>query len=181
MSIIIVRRGFTLIELIIVIVIMGMVAALVSSRLSHIAEHSSVLTPASVKNYLTAFNSSKRLDLFCYDNGTQCDLWEGDKKVRSSLVMESNGSLSVRRFDRFGHLVYADPAIHSEHGEIRDGSFEFFLYPDGVSSSLILESKGTFYAYTPLSDSVTEGDEEHVRAVFFNPALMNKDNYYGNH
>jgi prepilin-type N-terminal cleavage/methylation domain-containing protein len=179
MSIITVRRGFTLIELIIVIAIMGMVATLVSSRLSHIADHSSVLTPSSIKNYLSAFNSSKRVDLFCYDNCTHCDLWERDKKVRSSLIMESNATLRVKRFDRFGHLVNADPSIHSDHGEIREGNFEFTLYPDGVSSSLLLESDGKLFAYTPLADSVIDGDEEHVRSVFFNPELMNKDNYYG--
>jgi prepilin-type N-terminal cleavage/methylation domain-containing protein len=181
MSIIIVRRGFTLIELIIVIAIMGMVASLVSSRLSHIAEHSSVLTPATVKKYLAAFNSSKRLDLFCYNNCTQCDLWEGDKKVRSSLIIESNGSLSVRRFDRFGHLVSADPIVRSENGQIREGSFEFTFYPDGTSSSLLLESEGKFFAYTPLSDFVMQGNEEQVRTLVFNSALMNKENYYGNH
>ncbi|MDD2368330.1 MAG: prepilin-type N-terminal cleavage/methylation domain-containing protein [Sulfuricurvum sp.] len=174
-----IRRGFTLIELIIVIAIMGMVATLVSSRLSHIAEHSSVLTPSSIKNYLSAFNSTKRLDLFCYDNCTQCDLWEGDKKVRSSLVMESNGSLSVRRFDRYGHLVHADPSIRSEHGEMHEGNFEFSLYPDGVSSSLILESKGSFTAYTPLSDSVIQGDEDQLRASLYDSSLMNMENYYG--
>jgi prepilin-type N-terminal cleavage/methylation domain-containing protein len=179
MSIITVRRGFTLIELIIVIAIMGMVATLVSSRLSHIADHSSVLTPSSIKNYLSAFNSSKRLDLFCYDNCTHCDLWEGDKKVRSSLIMESNSSLSVRKFDRFGHLVNADPSIHSDHGEIREGNFEFTLYPDGVSSSLLLESDGKLFAYTPVSDSLIQGDEEQVRTLLYDSSLMNKDNYYG--
>ncbi|HZF69282.1 prepilin-type N-terminal cleavage/methylation domain-containing protein [Sulfuricurvum sp.] len=180
MSLIAVRKGFTLIELIIVIAIMGMVAALVSSRLTHIADHSSALTPSSIKNYLSAFNSNKRLELFCYDNCTQCDLWEGDKKVRSSLNMESNGSLRVRQFDRFGHLVYADPAIHSEGTAMRDGCFEFFLYPDGVSSSLILEAKGAFIVYSPLSDSVIQGDEEQIRTSLYDPSLMNKDSYYGN-
>jgi prepilin-type N-terminal cleavage/methylation domain-containing protein len=181
MSIITVRRGFTLIELIIVIAIMGMVASLVSSRLSHIADHSSALTPSTIKNYLSAFNSSKRLDLFCYNQCTQCDLWEGDKKVRSSLVMESNGTLSVRQFDRFGHLVYADPSIYSEHGEMQEGNFKFSLYPDGVSSALLLESGGKLFAYTPLSDLVLQGDEEQVRPLLYDSSLMNKDNYYGSH
>lgn len=179
MSIIVLRRGFTLIELIIVILIMGMVAGLVSSRLTHIANHLSVLTPATLKNYLSALSSDKRLDLLCYDNCTRCDLWEGDKKIRTDLLLESNGSLIVRRFDRFGHLVAADPVVRSDSDGMREGNFVFSLYPDGVTSSLIIESEGKLITYTPLSDPTISPDEEHLRTALYNMTLMNRESYYG--
>lgn len=175
------RRAFTLIELIIVILIMGMIAGLVSTRLSHIAEHSSVLTPATIKNYLSAFNSDKRLDLFCYDHCTRCDLWEGDKKIRNDLFLESNSSLSIRRFDRFGHLVFADPVIRSDMDGMKEGNFVFSLYPDGVTSSIIFETEGKYIAYTPLSGPVISTNEEQLRAQIYDTTLMNRESYYGGH
>lgn len=180
MQIITIRKGFTLIELIIVIIIMGIVATLISSRLSHFSEHSSVLTPATIKKYLIAFNAHEPLDLFCYDDCTKCDLWMDGKKVRSELILEHDSALSVVQFDHLGRLNNADPTIHLENEKMREGNFEFFLYPDGRSSALILSSKGNFFAYTPLSDLVKEADEEQLRDLLFHPELMNRDNYYGN-
>lgn len=173
------RRAFTLIELIIVILILGIVAGLVSSRLTHIAAPASILTPATLKNYLSAFNSDKRLDLLCYNNCTQCDLWEGDKKIRNALLLESNTSLSVRRFDRFGHLASSDPIVRLDSDGMREGDFVFTLFPDGVTSSLILESEGKLIAYTPLSDPTISPNEEHLRTAMYTMSLMNKESYYG--
>jgi len=179
MSVISDRRAFTLIELIIVIMVMGLVAGLVSSRLSHMADHSSTLTPKTLKNYLSAFNSNKRLDLFCYDHCTHCDLWEGDKKIRNALLLENNSSITVRRFDRYGRLVNADPAVRSDTDGMREGDFIFSLYPDGVTSSLILESEGKLIAYSPLSDLIISSDEEQLRTELYDTTLMKRESYYG--
>ncbi len=179
MPIIFLRKAFTLIELIIVIVIMGMIAGFVSSRLSLMSERSSVLTPATLKSYLSAFNSDKRLDLFCYDHSTRCDLWEGDKKIRNDLLLESNRSLSVRRFDRFGHLVFADPVVRTDVDGSREGNFVFSLYPEGVTSSLIFETEGKYIAYTPFSGPAISHDEEQLRTVIYDTTLMNRESYYG--
>ena len=175
-----IHKGFTLIELIIVIIIMGIVATLISTRLTHFSEHSSVLTPDTIKKYLIAFNSHKPLDLFCYDDCTKCDLWEDGKKVRSALILEHENALNVVQFDRLGNLIHADVAIHMENKKMKEGNFEFFLYPDGRSSPLILSSEEKIFAYTPLSDSVTQTDEEQLRNLLFKATLMNRDNYYGN-
>lgn len=175
-----ITKGFTLIELIIVIIIMGLVATLVSSRMGTFAEHSLALTPETIKKYLIAVHSHKPLHLFCYDHCSKCDLWEGEKRVRSALRLEHEGALHVMRFDRFGRLIFAEPAIHRENGVMREGNFEFFLYPDGKSSALILASKEKILAYTPLGEQVIKTDEEQLQNLLFNPALLNKDNYYGN-
>lgn len=181
MQIISSNRAFTLIELIIVITIMGLIATFVGTRLSTASNHSIVLTPETLKKYLTAFNSTKRLDLFCYADCTQCDLWEGDKKLRTSLSLESNNALRVRRFDRFGHLAVADPAVRFERNGIKDGCFEFSLYPDGLTSPLILESQGTFIVYSPLGVSRTSRNEDELRTLLYDTTLLNSGSYYGSH
>ncbi len=179
MSIITTRKAFTLIELMLVIVIMGIVATLVSSRLSSIADHTIILTPNTLKSYLSALNSTKRLELFCYDNCTQCDLWEGDTKIRTSLTLESASPLSVHRFDRFGRLVAADVAIRSDVEGMRSGCFKFSLTPDGISTPLILKSQEDFIVYTPLLDSPIHGNEEQLRKQLYDTTLTNTGSYYG--
>ena len=180
MSVTLTRRAFTLIELIIVITIMGMVASLVSSRLSNLENNNSVvLTPATLKNYLSALHSTHRLDLLCYENCTQCDLWEGDKKIRTSLVLENKAPLKPHRFNRYGHLIPADPAIRQDTEGMRSGCFEFSLYPDGTTTPLILESDGHFIAYPPLSEAPISGNEEQLRTRLYDTTLMNTGSYYG--
>lgn len=174
-----IHKGFTLIELIIVIIIMGIVATLTSDRLSHVYENSSSLTPETIKKYLIAFHSRKPLHLFCYDDCTTCDLFEGEKLVRTKLNLEHHSALRVVQFDRFGRLIPADMAVYGENRKPREGNFEFFLYPDGRSSALILTSGEKLFAYTPLSQDVILSNEEQLRDLLFNPALMNRDNYYG--
>lgn len=179
MSIISTHRAFTLIELIIVIAIMGIIATLVSSRLTTLNDQSTVLTPATLKHYLSAFNSDKRLDLFCYDECSQCDLWEENKKIRTGIELEHPATLGVRRFNHFGRLIPADPAIRLDDNERRAGCFEFSLYADGITSSLILESEDRFIAYTPLSDSAISGTEEQLRTMMYDRTLMNTGSHYG--
>lgn len=174
------RRAFTLIELIIVIAIMGMVASLVSSRLSNLEnDNSVVLTTETLKNYLSALHSTHRLDLLCYENCTQCDLWEGDKKIRTALLLENKTPITPHRFNRYGHLIPADPAIRQDSGRMKSGCFAFSLYPDGRTTPLILESEGHFIAYAPLSEGVMSGNEEQLRAMLYDTTLMNTGSYYG--
>ena len=172
------RKGFTLIELIIVLVIMGVVATFVTSRLAKKEEHSVTLTPDGIKKYLSSFNSTKKLDLFCYNNAKECDLWEDDKKIFSSIKIKSEGEIKVRRFDRQGRLVDADPIARFENGKLRRGDFEFIFYPDGVSSPLLLQVKERLYAYTPLNDSVQQGQEAQIRSFLYKQELMDRNNYY---
>lgn len=173
------HRAFTLIELIIVIAIMGIVATLVTSRLSGMAQESAVLSPATLKSYLKSFDSAKRLDLLCYEGCTKCDLWEGGKPIRTGLRLQSDAPIEVRRFNRYGHLVSADPAVRSDGEGMREGCFAFTLHPNGVSTPLILESDQRILVYTPLSDSPQSGSEEHVRALLYPTTLMSAGGYYG--
>lgn len=174
------RKAFTLIELILVISLMGIIASLVSSRLASLADNSVTLTPATLKSYLSSFSSSKKLDLLCYDGCTQCDLWEGDKKIRTAITLENNTSLIPYRFSPYGRLIPADPVIRSDSEGIRQGCFTFSLTPDGVSSPLILKSEGNFIAYTPLTETIISGSEEHLRLLLYDPKLMDSGSYYGN-
>lgn len=180
MSITSIRSAFTLIELILVITIIGIVAALAGNRLSTLSQHSTVLTPLTLKNYLSALHSNKRLDLVCYEKGSRCDLWEGDKKIRTALTLESASPLTVFAFNRYGRLIATDPAIYSHKNEMGEGSFLFSLYPDGTSTPLILQSDEEFIAYTPLADSPISGNEDEIRTTLYDTALLNAGSYYGN-
>ena len=179
MSITSTHKAFTLIELMLVIAIMGIVATLVSSRLSSITHHGITLTPDTLRSYLGALNSNKRLELFCYANCTQCDLWEGDKKIRTALTLESTTPLSVHRFDHFGRLIPADLAIRSDVEGMRSGCFKFSLTPDGISTPLILKSQRGFIVYTPLLDTPIHGNEEQLRKQLYDTTLTNTGSYYG--
>ncbi|MDD5053101.1 MAG: prepilin-type N-terminal cleavage/methylation domain-containing protein [Sulfuricurvum sp.] len=175
------RLGFTLIELVVVVIILGIVATLVTSRLSTLADHTSVLTPSNLKSYLKAFSATKRLDLFCYDNCSQCDLWQDDKIIKTGLLLEGKTAIKVRQYDRSGHLIQSDPSIMFTANEMKEGCFTFSLYPDGTTSPLILESDGYFYGYTPLSGSsvFTERNEEQLRDDLYDTSLMRVGSYYG--
>ena len=179
MSITSIRSAFTLIELILVITIIGIVAALAGNRLSTLSDHASVLTPLTMKNYLSAFHSNKRLDLLCYDKCSRCDLWEGDKRIRTGLTLESASPITVFSFNRYGHLIASDPVIYSYKNEMREGNFIFSLYPDGTSTPLILETSDYFIAYRPLSASPISGNEDEIRTMLYDTTLLNAGSYYG--
>ncbi|MDD5716926.1 MAG: prepilin-type N-terminal cleavage/methylation domain-containing protein [Sulfuricurvum sp.] len=180
----IIRKGFTLIELIIVITIMGLVAALVAGRLSSLSSDVSVLTPGTIKNYLAGMESSKKLTLFCYDQCSRCDVWEGKKKIRKAIALHSSDGVKVWRINRYGQFTKADAKIIAQDGELRSGCFEFSLYSDGKNSPLILEAESKFYLYTPLGGLTMSGasNSEQVKNTLYDRYLipMRKEDYYEN-
>ena len=75
------KKAFSLIELMIVIVIMGVIYTLSVQSFSNKSEESKKVTLLNLKEYMQGLEHEKSVKLLCLDDCKSCDLFvDGEKK-----------------------------------------------------------------------------------------------------
>jgi len=75
------KRAFSLIELLIVIVIIGVVYTLAITNMNKLSDPKEKLTLLTLKEYLLSFSDAKRVKLLCLDDCSNCDILADNEKV----------------------------------------------------------------------------------------------------
>ncbi|OYZ66066.1 MAG: hypothetical protein B7Y17_02235 [Sulfuricurvum sp. 24-42-5] len=177
-------KGFTLIELVVVVIIMGTVALLVMTKMNSATDSIIQLAPSTLKNYLASFEATSRIDLMCYESCSKCDVWIDEKKIKSSIKMNDGSRLKVVHLDAFGDVVESDHKWIARDGVNTEVCFVLSLYPDGHTSSLILQKNDRFYLYRPLPSKnpiILRTQKELIDTLYPKDLLpLNKDAYHEN-
>jgi len=142
------RRGFSLIELMIVIVIIGVVYTLALSKLQ--APKMQLQEPSfkTLKSYLLSFSKdNKRVELLCKKSCAKCAVYSDGEKL-SDVESFFDASVEFYRYDFF----LGDVALN------RESCFDFSVDADGVSDQVIIVYKEKAYDYTSYFTPVKEYD-----------------------
>jgi prepilin-type N-terminal cleavage/methylation domain-containing protein len=158
------KRAFSLIELMIVIVIIGVVYSLALSRIKTPTQKSQPLSFLTLKSYLLGFSKDhKSVELLCEKSCDKCVILSDGKEL-AEVKSFFDKSVEFYRYDFF----LGDVALN------RESCFDFSIDGDGVSDQVIIVYKDKVYDYTPYFTDVVEYDsleklkdakEERISAV----------------
>jgi prepilin-type N-terminal cleavage/methylation domain-containing protein len=133
------KKAFSLIELLIVILIIGIVYTISVGNFEKVKDESNKLTLHNLKEYLQALPHEKSAELLCLDDCSECKvLVDGekfkeledflDKSVRSYRYDFSYGMIEVEKDD--------------------DVCFSYSVDKKGVGQQVIVEYKDMFYDFS---------------------------------
>lgn len=177
------RRGFSLIELLVVLLIMGVVSsiAIFALRKSNIATPPTTLS--TLKNNLFSLSNGTPSTLICTAACQHCFIRTENSSDTIPISLKKEGEITRYGFDRYGELRPMGNAVIPTEKGYKEVCFTLKYSPEGFFSPLILKNNQTFYAYTPLGnmEPLITQSEEKVRALFYDEAIIptQNGNYYG--
>ncbi|MDF1877757.1 prepilin-type N-terminal cleavage/methylation domain-containing protein [Sulfurimonas sp. SAG-AH-194-L11] len=145
------KRAFSLIELMIVIVIIGVIYTLAVSKLQNVGTQK--LTPSlkNLKEYLFTYiqEDTKEVKLLCLDACESCSVYVDGVKQAKEIDSFFDESIEVYRYDFLqGAVRKEDAIIFNEEGRQEDVCFSLSVSKDLVSDPLIVVFKEKAYDYT---------------------------------
>jgi prepilin-type N-terminal cleavage/methylation domain-containing protein len=152
------KKGFTLFELIIVVVIIGVVYALVISNFSN-DKRVKIAGLKEIKEAISPlWKRGKRVDLYIYDNCQKAvafinyEIDESDKEI--TLNMEEFKELEVYKSDALEGIKRVEFNPILINSKSYDVCLQYTLFPNGSNSAYIVKSDGNYYIYHPIIEDV---------------------------
>jgi len=140
------KRAFSLIELMIVIVIIGLVYTLALSRIKAPKEEMQKPSFLTLKSYLLSFSKEHAtIEFLCKEKCDECVILSNGNKLQD-VDSFFDDSVEFYRYDFF----LGDVALN------RQSCFDFSVDGDGVSDQVIIVYKEKAYDYTPYFEGVKE-------------------------
>ena len=152
------KRGFSLIELLIVIVIIGVVYTLAVTKLKSVGEDKQSPSFLNLKEYLGTYikTDGDNASLVCLDDCKECLVLVDGVKVDT---IESFFDASVERYrysDYEGAVELAEAVYFNEDGVQEDVCFSFSLQRNKVAQQMIVVYKDKAYDYTSFFSKTKE-------------------------
>lgn len=141
------KRGFTLLELMLVVLIIGLIYGLSLSGLKQRSEEPYALTLETLPEYLKRFHHRNTVAAVCTDRCLTCDLYV-DGEVVKSLDPFVDDSAAFYRFDL--HLGTRDVVwtpLFDEGGREKEVCFRYDIRPDGSSEEMMVLYKNEVIDY----------------------------------
>jgi len=156
------KKAFSLIELLIVILIIGIVYTLSVGNFKKIKDESTKLTLQNLKEYLQKFPHEKSVRLLCLDDCSSCDiLVDGEKLKEIKGLLDK--SVRVYRYDfNLGMQDKSREVYFNSENVEEDVCFSYSVDKKGVGDQVIVEFKDKVYDFsiylssTPVYDSLEE-------------------------
>jgi prepilin-type N-terminal cleavage/methylation domain-containing protein len=146
-----VKKAFSLIELLIVIVIIGVVYTLAITNLKNVSEEKFTPTLSNLKEYLISFldNDTREVRLICLDDCSVCTIYKDEDKVE---VIESFFDASIEKY-RYNFLQglqqVSNDVYFNQEGQQEDVCFSFSVNAQLVSDQVTVIYKEKVYDYSP--------------------------------
>jgi len=144
-----VKKAFTLIELMIVIVIIGVIYALAVVQLKDAGKKKDKPSLANLKEYLYSLNKdSKSTQLLCLDDCSRCSIYQDGKKIKT-IKSFFDSSIKVYNYDFLqGAIEKRMPVFFNKEGVQESVCFSFGIDKSKVSDQVIVVYKEKAYDYT---------------------------------
>jgi len=151
-----VKKAFTLIELLIVVVIIGVVYGLVISSMKKINDKEAHLGFESLPAYLESMHQENHVAFTCIDNCRSCAVYVDREKVKDvDPFMKDERELRFWRFDvNLGMQELLFTPIFDEDEREFDVCFNYEIFADGSSTEMSVETKDATYVYHGLLHKV---------------------------
>ncbi len=174
------RKAFTLIELIIVILIISLVGFMVFSEVVKHEQKADVLDPTTLPSALRkAFSDSENnIEFFCIAKSTDCYVAKGAEIIPYEGAIRLGNNLEVYKVDDNNRLVKVD-----EFGRVKDEkiTLRYTLYTNGSNTQIVLANdEGIYYlpSYLGEPQKVESLDEAQALWIKEEYDLTDRGNYY---
>ena len=151
------KKAFTLIELLIVVVIIGVVYGLVIGSMKKINDKEAHLDFQSLPRFAESFYQRNHVAFVCTDNCRECVLYvDGEPLKKVDAFMRDERHLRFWRYDAntgMQELLFT-PLFDADEREF-DVCFRYEIFEDGSSSEMIIETKSRTYDYHGTLSGVT--------------------------
>jgi len=147
------REAFSLIELMIVIVIMGVVYTLSVNNFKKISEESSSVNLGNLKEYLISLKAKKNAKILCLDDCSSCDiLVDGEKKAVLEDFLDE--SVLVYRYEYLTGVQERMKEVYFNEDDVQeDVCFSYSVDSKGVGEQVLVEFKTKVYDFTNYFDA----------------------------
>jgi len=144
------RRAFSLIELLIVIVIVGVIYTLAITRLSSVGEEKKSPSFLNLKEYLSSYlkEGDNEVRLLCLDDCSECFVFvDGEKREEIESFLDP--SVERYRYDFLEGVVNLGDEVYFNDDRVQeDVCFSFSMQRNKVSEQMIVVYKDKAYDYT---------------------------------
>lgn len=148
------KKAFSLIELMIVIVIIGVVYTLAITKFQTIGEDSTHVSLKSLKVYLQKFPHTQNVKLLCLDDCSACDVLVDGKK-HTTLNDFLDKSVKVYRYDfSYGVQEEKKEVYFNKDNVEKNVCFSYSVDKQGVGEQVFVEFKGIVYDFSNYLDPV---------------------------
>ena len=143
------KRAFSLIELLIVILIIGVVYTLAIGNFKRLGNESSKLTLSSLKEYLHSIPHTKSVKLLCLDDCSECNILVDDVKSRT-IEDFLDESVKVYRYEFSYGAVEIEKEVFFNIDDVEeDVCFSYEVDKSGVGNQVLVEFKEKVYDFSP--------------------------------
>ena len=142
------KKAFSLIELLIVILIIGIVYTLAVSKLDQVGEGSETVRIGTLKEYLLSLNYTDKAKILCLDDCTSCDIYTDGKKIKTveDILDESVVSYDYNHIDGYSEI---EKEIYFNAEDVEeDVCFSYEVDTNGVGTQVLVEYKDSFYDFS---------------------------------
>ena len=161
------KKAFTLIELMIVIVIMGVVYTLVIGNFKKLNEKGKNLSLKNLREYLNSYPHKKSVELVCLQGCKNCFVVIDGKKQDNKIKNFLDESVKIYRYDFDLGAVQKEPVSYFNRNDIEENvCFSYEVDAKGVGDQVLVAYKKSVYDFTPYFDApkVYNSVEEAVNA-----------------
>ena len=143
------KKAFTLIELLLVVVIIGVIYGLVINSMQRINDKEANLSFESLPSFLEGFYQQNRVSFTCIDNCKKCAVYVDGEKVKDvDSFMQKERQLRFWYFDaNIGTQELRFTPIFDEDEREFDVCFSYDIFKDGSHSEMIVETQKQSYDY----------------------------------
>ncbi|WP_207561977.1 prepilin-type N-terminal cleavage/methylation domain-containing protein [Sulfurimonas aquatica] len=144
------KKAFSLIELMIVIVIIGVVYTLAITKLKSVSEQKMSPSLSNLKEYLLSYvkDDVSKVRLLCLDDCSECRVYVDDKKVES-LKSFFDESIEVYYYDALQGATEVKPRVFFNEEDVQESvCFSFDVGKNLVADQLIVVYEEKAYDYS---------------------------------
>jgi len=143
------KKAFSLIELMIVIVIMGVVYTLAITKLKTVGDDKLPPTLINIKEYLSKLNQdNQNMKLICFDDCSECSIYAGDEKIQTIDGLLDDTVMTYRYDFLLGSIEQKPEVFFSKNGVQENVCFSLNVDKRGISDQVIVVYKGKAYDYS---------------------------------
>jgi len=172
------REAFSLVELLIVVLIVGIIYTLAVSNLQSLKNDKTKPNLLNLKNYLYSISRESSVRLICLDKCNDCSIYI-DGKLDEELSKEFDGfldsSVETYRYDfNFGMINLKNKIYYNSENNEEEICFSYEVDKKGIGEQVIVKYKGYVYDFTQYFtntlrysslDEVVEIKEEQISKV----------------
>ena len=143
------KKAFTLIELLLVVVIIGVIYGLVINSMQRINDKEATLSFETLPTFLKMLHQQNSVAFVCIDNCQECAVYvDGEMEREVNAFMKEERVLHFWRFDaNQGTQELRFTPIFDEDDREFDVCFRYEIFKDGSSTEMIVETDKKSYDY----------------------------------